>query len=69
MGKALSGLKPALLWNHFEEMCNIPHPSRNETEIAKYVVDFAKKNNLEFAVDDFGNVIVKKPATKGKEKP
>ncbi len=67
MGKALSGLKPALLWNHFEEMCNIPHPSRCETAIAEYVVSFAKKNNLEYAVDDFGNVIVKKPATKGKE--
>lgn len=67
MGKALSGLKPALLWNHFEEMCNIPHPSRSEKAIAQYVVSFAKKNNLAYAVDDFGNVIIKKPATKGKE--
>ena len=67
MGKALNGLKPEKLWNHFEEMCNIPHPSRHEAALAAYIVAFAKKNNLEYAVDDFGNVIVKKPATKGKE--
>ena len=67
MGKALNGLKPEKLWNHFEEMCSIPHPSRNEAAIAAYVVEFAKKNNLEYAVDGFGNVLVKKPATKGKE--
>lgn len=67
MGKALAGLKPEKLWNHFEAMCGIPHPSRKEAAIAAYVVEFAKKNNLECAVDDFGNVIVKKPATKGME--
>jgi dipeptidase D len=67
MGKALNGLKPEKLWNHFEAICSIPHPSRHEAAVAAYIVDFAKKNNLECAVDDFGNVIVRKPATKGKE--
>lgn len=67
MGKALNGLKPEKLWNNFEAMCSIPHPSRHEAALAAFIVDFAKKNNLEHAVDDFGNVIVRKPATKGKE--
>jgi dipeptidase D len=67
MGKALNGLKPEKLWNNFESMCSIPHPSRHEAALAAFIVDFAKKNNLEHAVDDFGNVIVRKPATKGKE--
>ncbi len=67
MGKALAGLKPEKLWNHFEAMCGIPHPSRKEAAIAAYVIDFAKKHNLEYATDDFGNIIVRKPATKGKE--
>jgi len=67
MSKALAGLKPEKLWNHFEAMCNIPHPSRKEEAIAAYVVEFAKKNNLEYAVDGFGNVLIKKPAVKGKE--
>lgn len=68
MGKVLGNLKPELLWHHFEELCSIPHPSRKEEKIAEYVVSVAKKNNLEALRDEFGNVLVRKPATKGMEK-
>lgn len=64
---ALGNLKPELLWKHFEEICNRPHPSRKEQKIAEYVVSVAKKNNLECARDEFGNVVIRKPATPGKE--
>jgi dipeptidase D len=67
MGEALGHLKPELLWKHFEEICKRPHPSRNEQQVAKYIVDFAKQNNLECKVDAFGNVVVRKAATPGKE--
>jgi dipeptidase D len=67
MGEILGHLKPELLWNHFEEICRIPHPSRKEEKIAQYIVSFAKKNNLESARDEFGNVVIRKPATPGKE--
>ncbi|MGE5401949.1 MAG: aminoacyl-histidine dipeptidase [Ignavibacteriales bacterium] len=67
MAKVLGELKPELLWHHFEEICNRPHPSRQEGEIAEYVVSVGKKNNLETLRDEFGNVLIRKPATKGKE--
>ncbi len=67
MGKVLTSLKPELLWKHFEEICNIPHPSRKEEQLAEYVVSVGKKNNLETNRDEFGNIVIKKPATKGKE--
>lgn len=67
MGNVLGGLKPELLWKHFEEICNIPHPSRKEQKLAQYIVSFAKQNNLEYLTDDFGNVVVLKPATPGFE--
>lgn len=67
MGEKLGHLKPELLWNHFEEICKIPHPSRKEEKIAQYIVSFAKKNNLESTRDEFGNVVIRKPATPGKE--
>ncbi|MEW6702343.1 MAG: beta-Ala-His dipeptidase, partial [Bacteroidota bacterium] len=67
MGEILGHLKPELLWNHFEELCKIPRPSRKEEKAAQYVISVAKKNNLEYATDDFGNVIVRKAATSGKE--
>ncbi|MFA7228752.1 MAG: aminoacyl-histidine dipeptidase [Melioribacteraceae bacterium] len=67
MGEVLGNLKPELLWKHFEEICRIPHPSRKEAKLAEYVVSFAKKNNLDSARDEFGNVIIRKKATPGKE--
>ena len=63
----LSGLKPELLWKHFEEICNHPHPSKNEGKLAEYIMNFAKAQNLTAIKDDFGNIIIRKPATKGYE--
>ena len=68
MGEILGQLKPNLLWNHFEELCKIPRPSRKEEKVAQYVISVAKKNNLQYATDDFGNVVIRKSATSGKEK-
>ncbi|MHC1737568.1 MAG: aminoacyl-histidine dipeptidase [Ignavibacteriaceae bacterium] len=67
MSAVLEGLKPELIWKHFEAICGIPHPSKHEEKIAQYVKDFGKMHNLETKVDDFGNVVIKKPATKGLE--
>lgn len=67
MGKVLTGLKPELLWKHFEEICSRPHPSRKEGKVAEYVAEVGKKNGLEVLTDDFGNVLVIKPATQGFE--
>ncbi|MBZ0199600.1 MAG: aminoacyl-histidine dipeptidase [Ignavibacteriaceae bacterium] len=67
MGDKLGHLKPASLWNHFEEICKRPHPSRKEQLVAEYVISVAKKNKLKYKVDSFGNIVVSKPATKGKE--
>ncbi len=67
MGAILGNLKPALVWNHFEEICNHPRPSKKEEKIAEYLVSVGKRLNLETIRDSFGNVIIKKPATPGKE--
>jgi dipeptidase D len=61
-------LEPKPLWNYFHEITQIPHPSRKETKIIEFMKEFGKKNNLETVVDKVGNVIIRKPATKGMEK-
>ena len=61
-------LKPELLWNFFYDITRIPHPSKKEAEIVGYVVKFGKEHKLETIVDKTGNVIIRKPATKGMEK-
>ena len=67
MGKILGSLKPEAIWNHFEEICNIPHPSKHEGAMREYVKEFGKKIGLETIVDEVGNVIIRKPATPGME--
>jgi dipeptidase D len=67
MSEILGNLQPELLWKHFEEICKRPHSSGKEKAVADYVISVAKNNNLKFAKDEFGNVVISKPATAGKE--
>ena len=67
MDKNLAALKPALIWKHFAEICNIPHPSNSEDKIRQYLVDFAVAHGLEHQVDEAGNVYMRKAATAGLE--
>ena len=67
MGSVLGNLKPQLIWNHFEEICKYPRPSKKEEKIAAYIVSVGKRLGLQTERDEFGNVLVRKPATKGKE--
>lgn len=67
MPNVLTALKPELLWKHFEAICSIPHPSDHEQALIEYIIDFAKKHNFDYAQDNFGNLVVRKPATPGFE--
>lgn len=60
-------LEPTQVWNYFHEITQIPRPSKKEKKIAEFVVKFAKDHKLEVTVDKIGNVIIRKPATKGME--
>lgn len=60
-------LEPTQVWNYFHEITRIPRPSKKEKKIAEFVVKFAKDQKLEVTVDKIGNVIIRKPATKGME--
>ncbi|GDY24373.1 aminoacyl-histidine dipeptidase [Agarivorans sp. Toyoura001] len=63
----LSSLKPQALWQHFETMCSIPHPSKHEQAMIDWVTGLASEHQLEHFQDAVGNVIIKKPATAGME--
>jgi len=67
MSPALEGLKPELVWKYFGEIARIPRGSKNEAAIAKYVMETAKRLGLSAKQDKFGNVVVKKPASPGRE--
>ena len=65
--KRLAGLEPAAVFGYFEEICSIPHGSRNTKQISDYLVNFAKSHDLRYIQDDADNVIIFGDATPGYE--
>lgn len=63
----LEHLEPKSVFHFFEEICNIPHGSKNEKRISDYIVHFAEKRGLYCKQDEANNVLIKKAATKGYE--
>ncbi|MCK9280137.1 MAG: aminoacyl-histidine dipeptidase [Melioribacteraceae bacterium] len=67
MSKAIEGLNPQLLWERFEELSNIPRPSKHEEKVVEYLRKFATDNKLVYREDSVSNIIMEVPATKGLE--
>ncbi|MDR2286937.1 MAG: aminoacyl-histidine dipeptidase [Prevotellaceae bacterium] len=65
--ESLSNLVPQVVFSYFDEICKIPRPSKKEEKIVEYLIEFAKKHSLEYRKDNAGNILITKPATKGKE--
>lgn len=60
-------LQPKAVFDCFEAVCQVPHPSKREEKMIAFLEDFGKKLGLETLVDKTGNVLIKKPATPGME--
>lgn len=60
-------LKPALIWDIFDQITKVPRPSKKEGKIREFLVNFAKENGIEYKTDEVGNVAMFKPATPGYE--
>ena len=60
-------LKPASVFHYFEEICQVPRPSKKEEKIIAYLENFAQTQGLEWKKDEAGNILIKKAATPGKE--
>lgn len=65
--KKLAGLEPGKVFAFFEEICAIPHGSRNTGAISDYLVAFAKARGLRYIQDESNNVILFAPGTCGME--
>lgn len=62
-----SELQPAVVFRYFEEICQVPRPSKKEGKIREYLIGFAAKHQLEYKTDEAGNVLIKKAASAGME--
>ncbi len=67
MSTEIRELAPQEIWNKFADLNAVPRPSKKEERVIAFMVDFGKALGLETSIDAVGNVIIRKPATKGME--
>lgn len=60
-------LEPKNIWKNFSNLNAVPRPSKGEEKVREFMVQFGESLNLETLTDEIGNVIIKKPASKGHE--
>ena len=63
----LADLEPASVFSYFEEICSIPHGSRDTKRISDYLAGFAAEHGLSCIQDEYNNIIIKKPGSAGRE--
>ena len=55
------------VFSFFDEITKIPRESGHEEKIIAYLQKFAQQRSLECKTDEVGNVLIRKPGTKGME--
>ena len=63
----MTHLEPSAVWTFFNEITQIPRPSKKEERIIAYLKAFSEKHKLTSKTDSAGNVLICKPATSGFE--
>ncbi len=63
----MAQLTPARVFEQFAKINQIPRPSKHEEQMIAYLQQFAREHGLACQTDDAGNVIIRKPASKGME--
>ena len=67
MSTSIRTLAPSLLWQFFDIICSIPHPSGHEAALRQWISDWAQAQGLTVIQDTVGNLIIRKAATPGME--
>ncbi len=67
MNQTIVQLEPKQVWTNFERLNEVPRASKKEQQVIAFMKDFGKKLGLETQVDEAGNVLIRKPATPGRE--
>jgi len=60
-------LKPTAVFEEFAKINQIPRPSKREEKMIAYLKEWGESHGLDTKVDETGNVIIRKGATKGME--
>ena len=64
---SIKNLEPKVVWKYFNEITQVPRPSKKEGMIIRYIEEVAAKNQIAIKKDKVGNLLLFKPGTKGYE--
>lgn len=67
MSNEIAKLQPEIVWSYFDQITQVPRPSKHEEKIQKFLLDFAAAHSLECVQDDKGNIVISRAATAGFE--
>lgn len=67
MSKTIKDLQPQAIWENFYKLTQVPRPSNHEEKAREFMMNWAKENHVDAFMDECGNIIMRKPATKGFE--
>ena len=67
MSAEIKDLSPKQVWGYFYDLTRIPRPTGCMGEVTRFMVSFGKSLGLETSCDEVGNVLIRKPATLGRE--
>ena len=60
-----AGLEPQSVWTLFDQITQIPRPSKKEHKIRAWLKEFAGEHDLRYREDRAGNIVILKDATQG----
>lgn len=63
----IKDLQPQEVWKNFYALTQIPRPSGVKKQVSDFVANYGRELGLETIQEEIGNVIIRKPATKGYE--
>ena len=63
----ITDLNPRIVWGIFDEITKVPRPTHHLKKMEAFLVDWAKRHNIEVHTDEVGNVMMRVPATPGHE--
>jgi dipeptidase D len=67
-GAGVDDLEPRRIWAHFLALTRIARPSKEEAQVREHVLAWAVEHAFETEVDSAGNVMVRVPASPGRER-
>lgn len=67
MSDAVRALEPRTVWDVFAGMAGVPRPSKREDRIQAHMLALAEERGLEARRDATGNIVVRVPASPGRE--